>query len=88
MSKTRYTTPDCLQLADALHYAANRDMPGNRIHIAALETALAACAVLAAVDTNQDAGTPVAEWVTKTRKVWGPRDARWTRCAPVAAPPD
>ena len=79
---------DCLQLADALHYSENRDMPGNRIHIAALQSALTACAILAAVDTNQDADTPVNEWAAKTRKVWGPRDSRWLGNESVIAPPD
>ena len=63
---------DCLALADAL--AGWRELPGNREHVRALPAAFAGFAVLAAVDTNQDADTPFAAWKAKTRRVHGAVD--------------
>ena len=63
---------DCLAIADAL--ACYGDRPGNQPHIHALQAAFAACAVLAASDTNMDEETPAREWHAKTRRVWGAVD--------------
>ncbi len=67
---------DCLAIADAL--ACYGDRPGNQPHIKALQAAFAACAVLAASDTNMDDGTPAREWCAKTRRVWAPVDTTGT----------
>ena len=68
---------DLLQIADALAYAEHRDMPGHRSHITTLRTALTACAILAAHDTNTDTDIPEDQLLAETRRVWGPRDSRW-----------
>lgn len=79
---------DCLQLADALRYADNRDIPGNHLHIGALQTALTALAILAAHDTNTDTDTPERQLLAETRRVWGPMDTRNIPVVRAATPQD
>jgi len=67
---------DCLAIADAL--ACYGDRPGNQPHIHALQTAFTALAILAASDTNMDAGTLARAWFQKTRDVWAPVDTTGT----------
>jgi hypothetical protein len=76
---------DCLAIADAL--ACYGDRPGNQPHLHALQAAFAACAVLAASDTNMDEETPAREWHAKTRRVWGAIDTTSTGHDRLTAPP-
>ena len=76
---------DCLAIADAL--ACYGDRPGNQPHIHALQAAFAACAILAASDTNMDAQTPARAWFKKTRDVWAPVDTTHTEHRKVTEEP-
>ena len=75
------------QLADALQYSEKRELPGNRTHYAALHTALTACAILAAHDTNLDANTKEEDLLAETRRVWGPLDTWNTPTVRLTEPP-
>ena len=76
---------DCLAIADAL--ACYGDRPGNQPHIAALQTAFRACAILGASDTNMDAETPARAWFGKTRQVWASVDTTHTAHRKVTEEP-
>ena len=76
---------DCLAIADAL--ACYGDRPGNQPHLAGLQAAFAALAVLAASDTNMDDSTPAREWLAKTRDVWANVDTTGTDHRKVTVEP-
>ena len=52
-----------------------------------MQAAFAACAILAASDTNMDAGPPARAWQAKTRRVWAPVDTTGTDHRKLTAKP-
>ncbi len=66
--------PDLIALADACAAALDHDQAPDRPLLAALRTALEACAVRAATDTPRDSAVPAAGMLAHTRRVWGPVD--------------